>query len=39
MIKKMRKLSKKALYLLVIVSSLIAPNLAHAHKAISRAIE
>ena len=39
MTKKMRKISKKVLYLLVIVSSLIVPNLAHAQKAISRAIE
>ena len=39
MTKKMRKLSKKVLYLLVVVISLIAPNLAFAQKAISRGIE
>lgn len=39
MIKKLRKMPKKVAYLLVIITSLIAPNLAFAKKAISRAIE
>jgi len=39
MIKKMRKMPKKVVYLLVIITSLIAPNLAFAQKAIARGIE